>query len=245
MKVCAVMMTEGRAQIAPIAFASFAAQQFDGDAELHVDLPYTQRGIYQRALTAPTPTTQWYDAEQQLPEKRRTSIVGSAFMDYSVDVVTIWDDDDYSPPRRLAATCAAVALWHPRPVVVSYTSGFFVNARTLQGSKVEVPHLWGGCLTFNRAAFRLTDGFRTWPGEDRDFVRQAERRGAKVVEVTTARDEHLPVAFIHGRNTATHPRSEQVDLEPFLRRHMPPAVFSEVKRFQAFCIERRVFPPGG
>lgn len=168
--------------------------------------------------------------------------------DRGCDLVAIFDDDDWSPPDRLAGAAreAAALARHVGaldkvPLVVSYSRGHMVNLRSFEGVELKLPHLWGSTLTFNKQAWLLADGFAPgpWPGQDKAFLTRAERRGAKLVALPGA-----PINFCHNKNVASF--AVGAGLMPLRERiaALPPMVRREVEAAQAFLIERNVWPPG-
>jgi hypothetical protein len=173
----------------------------------------------------------------------------------AVDLVTVWDDDDFSPPNRLAAT--AYAFEHRdcpenTMAVGGYRDGFFVNLRTLRGEYYHCPPehpVWGSTLTFTQDAWEAAGGFagRTVPGQDRSFVQDALKAGAELVHVEAPLNIHKPHAFVHGKNIATTviaPREHQLILAEQLRQAAPAAVWAEIQRARQFLVDRRVYPAG-
>jgi hypothetical protein len=58
-----------------------------------------------------------------------------------------------------------------------------------------------------------------------------------------AEDEELPIALCHTKNVASHYQRKGDPMEDKLEAWLAPEVFAEVKRFQKFCVDNRIFPP--
>lgn len=169
------------------------------------------------------------------------------------DVVAIFDDDDWSPPDRLART-AQVAGNYIRehgtldkvPFVCSYARGWMVNLRTFEGLELKLSHLWGSTLAFNKQAWLLADGFAPgpWPGQDRAFLERVARRGG----VQHAIDgPAAPINFCHNKNVASFAVGDglaPLDFDKPPLATMPPMVRREVSRGQQLMISHNVWPPG-
>ncbi|MBU2634813.1 MAG: hypothetical protein KJ674_06265 [Nanoarchaeota archaeon] len=240
--ITCICISEGRPQLFPIAYQSWLDQ---GDyrklrAMLVLIVPDTEHDAYWEATGGRGAVGLAREEGQSVPNE----------IDYMVrmsinNYFMTWDDDDWSPPDRIARTAAALKETGKEPVVVSYNKGFFVNLRSLNGHLVECDPwpLWGGCLAWNRAAWDLAGGFhnRTCPGYDRSFVEDVQARGGKVVTLEGG-EGTLPVAFSHGKNVATFLRHQGRPMEGDLRKWMSAESFAAVKRAQAWLIERRIFP---
>lgn len=254
MRVYCLMVSEGRAPICGVSLASFKHQDSSGaEHRLAICVPCEEKKDYAGEVERAAVEVKWFQScdrgalqEQGLDVADRIDNVCRWIFGEDPDaIITMWDDDDYSPPSRLARTVSAISQFHPRPVVASYDRGYFLNARTFDGSLVEVNHLWGGCLAFNKRAFDSAGGFedRPCPGYDRGFVDAAVDGGARAV-VIDAHYTELPIALIHGRNVATFPRGEMKPMDAYLRKHLPADVMLKLMGFKEFCIRRRIFPPG-
>jgi len=169
------------------------------------------------------------------------------------DVVALFDDDDWSPPDRLAQV-ARVADDYMRaydnldkvPFVCSYDRGWMVNLRTFEGLELKLLHLWGSTLAFNKQAWLLADGFSPgpWPGQDRAFIERVARRGGVLHALGGVL---APINFCHNKNVASFAVGD--GLAPLARDEpplslLPPMVQREVLRGQALMIDRNIWPPG-
>jgi len=263
MRIGCLMVTEKRAPVAGISFASFAAQTWI-DKVLLVVAP-SERSL--DGYLEVRERTGVYPLDHILLPNgnfitRKAAGCDHLFRALGCDMVTIWDDDDYSPPERLATLAEATESWMSSTPTVgcySYNAGWFCNLRTLRAEWFDAQaagHLWGGTLAFNESAFNAFDRFNGAPntGYDRWLQKRLIERGYCIGCIQTGPhvpldDQGLPVtasppvAFSHGKNVATWLKSPGEDLECYLQTTMPPAVFAEVKLAQQFLIDRRVFPP--
>lgn len=186
-KVGCLCVCEPRIPLLPIALESFAAQTYKNRTMLIK--PYVARDAVLEALDAGC--AQLFDGE-------------------GCDYVAMWDDDDYHPPRQLElavkrlrnTTMAAVA---------GYTAGWYVNIKTMMSEFLDcepLGHLWGASLVFNAPAWEsLGDPAGEEPG---CFRRQQFPGYDKALQSAATRfhivahKTQLPVAFVHGKNVATH-----------------------------------------
>lgn len=272
-KIACLCVTEDRAPIWPIALTSYLEQtgrELQGAGSfspwLNCDSARTDPDVYYQAVShlgplldnrhagAPWRTGRpWQVIRLSLGGDplpfRLARLINDAFYGEGADLVTVWDDDDYSPPDRLHLTAQAVADLDPRRSIVGgYNKGRFVNLVTLQGEEVDCPWgLWGASLTFNRVAYEAAGGFsdRVSPGYDRSFVADLmERQGQNVQRfVLDVPPERRPMAFSHGKNIATWLKTRGEPMEARLKAWMPSSVFQAVKAGQGFLVERRVVPP--
>jgi len=273
MRIGCICKSEDRAQVFGIALASLATQEFAGPAELLLcGVQPGQREAYSEVIER---VLLRQDAKPQIihiyhkamcparvPDRMHwacnmlfygkgdgpNGTQRSATMP-ECDVVTVWDDDDYSPPDRLAMTADAFEKnGDVLPLVVSYETGYFVNLRSLNGHVVSTTSyngLWGGCLAFNREAFEAAGGMRgrPHPGYDRSFVDAVRETCGDEAVQKLAPTLRGPVAFSHGKNLSTYLVNEGQPLADFLRETMPPLVWSEVTLARDFLRSRRVRPP--
>jgi len=255
MIVGCLMATEDRAPIVGVSFASAICQR-------------GLVGLVDQRLLCLCPVDQVYQYQEEwdrigggsyglstLPLLRRPSVpetlhgAANSFLESiggggDDDICTMWDDDDISPHNRLVRTISAIRSFHPRPVIASYSKGWFVNARTLHGYLLDLEdkHLWGGTLAWNRAAWQASTGFwdSPMPGYDRHFAKSAcLTRQIAIV----APDEQLPVALCHDKNVASKYQKRGDPMENKLQDWLPEKVFAELKRFQKFCVDQRIYPP--
>lgn len=186
------------------------------------------------------------------------------------DIVTMWDDDDWSPPGRLfstaqcSATNFALACGYTMPtqqevdsyrLLAGYNGGWFCNLKTLQGHEVllnpETNPIWGGSLAFSKTTWRWLGGFRDrpFPGYDRSFVNDFKAKGVWIHAISPdCRNGPIgrgPIAFAHGKNVATWPKEPCVDMTEALSKELPHLVALEVSLASEFLKERRVHVPGG
>jgi hypothetical protein len=247
MKVGCICVTEKRAPVFGIALASFMSQSHR-DRVLIVSIRGSgakhYRDVRDRLQASGEPIKFLNDAAGQTVPETIDEAVSVAFYEQKCDLVTMWDDDDYRPRSSVSRFVEALN-WSKTPMVASYTGGFFVNLRTLDGQLVEPDHLWGGCLTFNKPAWELAGGFtgKPFPGYDRAFVEVMGSRAKVGHLMHRFALNTTPIAFSHGRNVATWVKGETHPMEKYLERWMPGRVFAEVKRAQGFLIKRRIFPP--
>jgi len=247
MKIGCLMVTEGRAAVAGIGISSFSCQRLTPKLEAvllvqdnHSDLTgygsvidrveHVAEVIY-HSVDFPT-GPEYISAQIDVGCKE-------LFETRGCDMVAFWDDDDYSPPERLALTAAGSNL-----PVCGYTAGWFVNLRTLRGEFVNASEwgLWGGSIAFTKAAWQNVP-FTGLPcrSYDREFV-------ARCNMIHTFRSEpdgrDLPIAFSHGKNITTWLKTKGVNmLQNNIFEKLPELVYREVRLAQRFLIERRVFPP--
>jgi hypothetical protein len=257
MKIGCVCITARRSPIVGIAVSSFLSQSYENRV-LYIGADDTAKYYDEIARLAPEGNGKSLGDWGIALVRRRFNDVSNELHDLSLqafnqgcDVVTIWDDDDYSPPLRLAATVETFHCGEKHNVAaVSYNGGYFVNLRTLHGKYVKLPHLWGGCLSFTQETFETAGGFlnRECPGYDRSFVEDACDTPYKTVGKIYGKCEPSmdtrPTAFCHGSNIATFTTGDLEPMEDRLQKWMPAKVFGEVKRAQKFLIDRRIFPPG-
>jgi hypothetical protein len=169
------------------------------------------------------------------------------------DVVALFDDDDWSPPDRLAQVARVADDYMQAydnldkiPFACSYDRGWMVNLRTFEGRELKLLHLWGSTFAFNKQAWLLADGFSPgpWPGQDRAFLERVARRGGVLHALGGV---FAPINFCHNKNVASFAVGDGltplgVDEPPLSG--MPPMVLREVLRGQAFMIDRGIYPPG-
>lgn len=249
MKIACVMVTEARSPIWGIGLSSFLTQTHL-NSNLLVVLPPGQKQQYIAAAEASKLTAHphWKHVEfveatgnqrERLDEGCRV-----AFYQQWADLVAIFDDDDWAPEDRLTKTDdirwdSSIASY------CSYTHGWFVNLRTLQGELIDTlpAHLWGGCLTFNKIGFERADGFanKPQPGKDRAFM--AALKGLSIHREHRLRCKDAPVAFSHGKNIATWLKKKGVPMGGTLKTMLPPIVLNEVVRCQQLMFDTRTFPP--
>lgn len=232
-----IMVTEGRAPIANIAFESYMWQTELRQTEIALVCPPDQVNDYPGGMNY---SDRWVEGSVPMSINAAVRYIQDTAPDF---ICGMWDDDDIAPATRIERTRSAIGSFDPRPVIVSYNKGWFVNARTLHGYMVELDYLWGGCLAWNAEAFNKAVGFpEKWPGQDRAFVEKAQKEGVRTV-VIRAPDNELPIAMCHDKNVATHYSKRGDPMERRLEQWLPKRVFKAVKEFQKFCIDRRIFPP--
>jgi len=184
-KVGCLCVSAPRMPLLPIAMESFAAQTYE-NRELLV-LPYTPRDKVLEKLD-----------------------LGCEFLFGAVgcDYVAMWDDDDYHPPRALEFAVEVLGRTWPSVgagvgIVAGYTAGWYVNVKTLRAEYVDcepLGHLWGASLVFDEWAWDDFDFMdQAFPGYDK-----ALQEHAGDVRPIAALKTELPVAFVHGKNVATH-----------------------------------------
>jgi hypothetical protein len=250
MKIACVMTTEDRAPIWGIGLASFLSQ-WHADRHLLVVLPAEQEKAYQVAVSGleayPFMDRVHYlipDAVDPLGNERgvpqRLDMGCKAAWDFGADLVAIQDDDDWNPPDWLVQ--ANEQMWD-KPAYASYMQGWFVNLRTLRGELIKTfpHHLWGGTLTFNKAAWECAGGFydKPMPGYDRAF--QSKLREGRQHCLRGGRGE--PVAFSHAKNVSTWLKSKGTPMEGVFKLWMPELVLNEVERCQQLMVDTRTYPP--
>jgi hypothetical protein len=247
MKIGCIMVTEGRAPIWGIALQSFLSQRHE-DKELLVDIGESKFEDYLEYV----PSRQipmgviMYNTNKGATVPWRIDVGARLLFESGCDVVTMWDDDDYSPPDRLSLVAKQQSDFEEsRPFVASYGCGWFCNLRTLHGEFISTmpDHLWGGCLAFNKVAWTTAGGFYDFsmPGYDREFVAALKARSDFSRWVFSPAQP--PVAFSHGKNVATWIKSRGEYLGDKFKDWMPAEVEREVQRARCFLIEKRVFPP--
>jgi hypothetical protein len=159
------------------------------------------------------------------------------------DYVAMWDDDDYSPPDRLARSVEEIGKL-PEAAggrVVGYKKGWFCSIRTLRAELVDVSadgHLWGGSLMFDEDAWCGMGMFERapLPGYDRK-LQEFALRGA-----IDAAEDALPVAFCHGKNMATFLRSAGSYADDLLK-VMPKVVRDAVEDANEYFVKNRIHVP--
>jgi len=253
MKIVCLMITESRAPIWGIGLSSFLTQ-WHADKHLVVVLPFGQKDDYIAAATASGLTQHacWQNVQFVVQagntRLRLDAGCGFAFHYLKADLVAIFDDDDWAPPDRLVKTNDI--NWNSSiPSYCSYTRGWFVNLRTLYGEYIETfpEHLWGGCLTFNKAGLEAADGWagKPQPGKDRAFMEAIKASGRyreyRLIQITGGRGD--PVAFSHGKNLSTWLRKKGTPMGGLMKLWMPLLVWSEVLRCQQLMVDTRTFPP--
>lgn len=260
MKVKCLMVTEDRAPVFGVSYASLL-EQTDWADTLYMAAPRSQMGEYQEARRRRDP--RWIAPRCAVLEKlfsvpESIHILANNAFEWlqpdQLDLQTIclmWDDDDIAPTDRIQRTKQVISAFHPHPVITSYTAGWFVNARTLHGYKLDLmgekeygrQRLWGGCLAWNHAAWKGSPGFwgAPFPGQDRHFASYAGE-DTRIVPIP-AEDHELPIALCHTKNVASMYQERGDPMEKKLEEWLPPRVFAEVKGFQKFCVDNRVFPP--
>lgn len=250
---CLCVTQEKRAPVFGIAAASFAAQGYD-NAELVWSVPPGDRtrphqDVLANACVAPDQHVNCVSSSVK-PSARLHELCLSAW-EAGADLCTVWDDDDIKPPTWLHAlgdTFSSVLAGPSNCVCGGATQGWFCNLRTLNGEFLQMPgHLWGGSLTFNRAAWEAAGGFRgkPTPGKDRAFIEALAESGSAFVkaQIDVEKFDAGHVAFSHGDNCATWLRSAGEPLASWLRRVYGDAVWTAVEHAQQFLISRRIFPP--
>jgi hypothetical protein len=251
--VCVCVTQAKRAPVFGIAAASFAQQDY-ADKHLLIDLPSSDRltehaEVLQRLVPNEhyVDTTSWllHDADESVPA-RLDRACKYAFDIGAADLCTIWDDDDIKPTTWLQAI--EMTNWYePCAFLAGSTQGWFCNLRTLNGQFLELPHLWGGSLTFNRAAWEAAGGFagKPWPGQDQAFARAIKDSGVLTLctELNVDKDHAGHVAMSPGDNVATWLTQPGVPLAASLREWYGDTVAREVERAAGWLIERRIFPP--
>lgn len=259
-RIGCLCVTEDRAAVFGIALASWLTQDTPEAPSLLVSLAGTQIGAYAdvaRRLHC-IRRVHWVNRYREVLlrlDRGASELLWRG--DPRRNLVTMWDDDDWSPPDRLRLLADAYAdADHDAPWVASYTRGHFVNLRTLYGHAVELDAasdnpFWGGGLTFNQAAYRAAsastsaDVFASmkFPGYDREFVRRLRSiPTCQMVSIPSA-NNNSPVAFSHGKNVATWLQHKGSDMREQLQEWLPKLVWDEVLRSSEFLHERRVFPP--
>ena len=162
-------------------------------------------------------------------------------------MVTMWDDDDFSPVDRLSQMEDLEKTWNKHiPTYCSYTQGWFVNLRTLRGELIKTlpAHLWGGTLAFNCSAWVHGGRFATkpMPGYDRAFQKELKSYPhSKEHRLRCLQGE--PMAFSHTKNVATWLKSKGSPMEGVMKGWVPELVMLEIKRCQQLMIDTRTFPP--
>lgn len=266
MKIGCLCVTENRSAILGIALASYETQRWSNRALLVVDTT-SEFDTAARDACRKLPHALYWHRRELAPTVEKLDLgCNVLFHRLRCDLVAMWDDDDWSPPDRLTLAAEAYLSAFVRyPWVWSYTRGHFVSLRTLNGHEIAcTPEgaLWGGCLTFNEAAWAEAGRFATKPnvGYDREFVaalrQQDVGRLSPLLQIVTAPpDAQLPVAFVHGHNVATqlcNPVEDYTErlLGVYARvlgsdggdGWLPPEVCTAVKHAQQFMVAHRAYP---
>lgn len=272
MRIGCLMVTENRAPVVGISLASFRSQL------LLIEAPPDELVTNATLLILDNSATVAAHAEvigrvpETDPRLKTVYYAGSAYPPgvgsvpsridegfgmlsdrYDCDVLCMWDDDDYSPPMRLQAIAHACATGAE---LTSYTAGWMVNLRTLDGQFFSrATDLWGSCLAFTRelweqaAVERWSFGQFRCPGYDSEFVKAAREHDAAVREEVLAGDGETgplvrphPIIFTHGKNCSSRINDVTRNVGAEMEAQLPASVWAEVKRSQSFLIERRVYP---
>jgi hypothetical protein len=252
-KIVCLCVTENRADCFPIALASWLEQELPD--EYGAQLLVLDRSAGPRTLDAVQSVTSIHDAHLNNIHYINTYRAGRAygltvaqrltwgarfaFDDLDADLVTMWDDDDWSPPDRLRQTAELFVEYGGRCCFIGYREGFFVNARTWQGEQKVLDHFWGSSLTFSRGLDLDLLANGPWPGYDRAFV----AGHPTVPQHELLAPEVRPIAFSHGRNVATFLAGPGFAMEPRLRKWLGPKSLAAASDFREFLIKHRVYPP--
>jgi hypothetical protein len=263
MKIGCCCVTEDRAPIFGIALSSFLTQDHKDKVLMVVlkseDVPKAVHAYETEVLRLADSDAQILflpgQGQKDMTVPERIDLGAEYLFNMGCDLVTIWDDDDWSPVDRLATTadCYKTIVdlsGAGKRLVLGYNQGWFVNLRTLQGEVIRLSGnqenpLWGSSLTFNRMTWeKLKFGDREMPGYDRSFVQDCIRKGAYAVLGCERRDKEWirPVAFSHGRNVATWLKSCGEPMLDRLKRWMPQMCLDEVLRCQQLMIDTRTYP---
>jgi len=244
------MVTENRAPIWGIGLTSFLTQAYS-NRHLMVLLPPSQEAAYRSAAAKfddhrAAGRVLYVCVNDRLTVPERLDLGCQMAFDSGAGLVTVWDDDDWSPDDRLSRT-ANVPWDDSLPCYCSYAAGWFVNLRTLMGEYIETlpAHLWGGTLTFNNAAWARAKGFakNPMPGYDRAFQDALKAAPESKQHRIHCGGRGDPIAFSHGKNVATWLKNPGTPMKDYMEVLMPPMVLSEVLRCQQLMIDTRTFPP--
>jgi len=260
-KIACVCVTQAkRAPVFGISAASFASQDYPRKL-LIMSLPDAD------GLVGHVESLQrvWLDSEDHYSEQTifvagddgvetvpgRLDHCCQLAWDLDCHLVTIWDDDDIKPHNWLdmllhSVPREAVQSIGSHACVAGVTQGWFVNLRTLNGVFIQLPHFWGGSLTFNKQAWESAGGFhgRPMPGYDRSFVEALCESGQLVSRtmLDIARDAAGHVAFVHGDNVATKLHAPGEMLHARIHDWYGSRVWNEIARTQEWMVKRRIFP---
>lgn len=246
-RIGCLCVTENRAPVLPIALTSFAAQTHENKELLIVEGGSGPAVLRVVDKCVPRLAGQIDLLIRHSTVQQRLELGTATLFSRGCDVVTMWDDDDYSPPDRLERTAIVIAAGAE---VVSYEEGYFCSLRTFEGHKLNVsPFLWGGTLTFTNSAWHYGGGFlnKSCPGYDRELAAAATgiHEGVQLspsgngCQLGVLRGGELPIAFVHGKNIATHLIEPCTPLD---LSGLPSAVKDALRDASAFLVAHRVFP---
>lgn len=240
-KIGCICVTENRSELIKIPLLNFNNQDYCNKS-LFISINSSNFGKYVKQFDSiDNISMRLIVNHDNYNVTKRIDILCSDAFTMNCDIVTFFDDDDWSPYDRLSLTSRIFNKYDlDIPLIASYGEGWFCNLRTLRAELVKCRNwpLWGGCLSFNKAAYKLVGGFGQFkcPGYDRNFM-------SRIANIEIINSEIKPVAFSHGKNVATWLKDSGEPFEDFLIENMEQDEFDNIKKIQKFLIKRRIFPP--